>query len=196
MDIKIQLFKGVEVLHYLDAIIHLRVTVFREYPYLYGGDPEAEEGYVKTFARSKRSLFVLAKNHEEVIGCLTSIPAIDVLTESWATALRKLSVDSMIYLGDMLLLKEYRNQKIGSKMYDLFEKTVRKDETYSKIAFQEIVRPKDDPKRPTTYRSLDPFWNKRSYIKHPEMTQQISYLEIGDSAPVEHTFVFWIKELT
>jgi len=196
MDIKIQLFKGAEVLHYLDTIIQLRVTVFREYPYLYGGDPEAEEGYVKTFARSKRSLFILAKRHEQVIGCLTSIPAVDVLTESWATALRKLPVDSMIYLGDMLLLKEYRNQKIGSKIYDLFEKTVRKEKTFSKIAFQEIVRPKDDPKRPDTYRSLDPFWKKRGYIKHPEIVQQIPYLEIGDLNPVGHTFVFWIKELT
>lgn len=195
-EIKIQLFKGSEILPYLAYIAKFRSTIFREYPYLYESKAKFEEEYVRNYAKSKNSLFIIAKDQDRVIGCLTSTAAIDVLHEVWAEALRAIPVDSLFYLGDLLILKEYRNQRLGTKMYDLFEKTVREGKKYSQITFHEIVRPKDDPKRPKQYHSLDPFWEKRGYVKHPELISHVPYREIGDSAETPHIMVYWIKNLT
>ncbi len=81
-------------------------------------------------------------------------------------------------------------------MYDLFEKEVRAKKIYSEIAFKEVVRPLDDPRRPKGCFSLDSFWMKRGYVKHPELTQELAWPEIGGGKDVMHTLVFWIKELS
>lgn len=193
--INIQLFKGSAVLPYLDAVIQFRTTIFREYPYLYESDHTIEDQYIRNYAKSKDSLFVIAQDHNKVVGCVTSIPVMDVLAESWAAVLRTIVVDSMLYLGDILVLKEYRNRKIGAKMYEIFESSIRKEKQFSAITFQEIVRSKDDPKRPKHYRSLDSFWQKRGYIKHPELIHHIPYREVGESRDTLHTMVFWVKTL-
>lgn len=192
----IEALKGHQILPYLDAFGKLRITIFREYPYLYDSDPEVEKNYLKNYAQNKESLFILAKNQDKLIGCLSSIPFKGIAHESWAKPLQShLPIASIFYLGDMLVLKEHRNRGIGTKMYNRFEEEVRKMHKFTQIAFIEVIRPNDDPKRPKHYHTLDPFWEKKGYIKHPELTSCISYKEIGESTETEHAFHFQIKTL-
>ena len=81
-------------------------------------------------------------------------------------------------------------------MYQEFEKTVRKMGAYHQIAICEIDRPSADPKRPHSYASLDAFWTRQKYIKHPNLIAYFSYPEIGDSEETLHPMVFWTKELS
>lgn len=193
---EIQALKGKQILPYLDAFGEMRTTVFREYPYLYESDSGNEKTYLGNYAKSDESLFIIAKKQGQLIGCLSSIPFLHVSHESWAKILQNyLPIDTVFYLGDMLVLKEYRGQRVGTKMYDLFEDQVKKQKKFSKIAFLEVVRPKNDPKRPKGYKSLDPFWEKRGYVKHPEFINHIPYREIGDSTETDHTFLFQTKDI-
>ena len=52
---------------WLDGLGRLRISVFREYPYLYDGTLEYERDYLKTYARSQESLVVLVTDEKEQV---------------------------------------------------------------------------------------------------------------------------------
>jgi hypothetical protein len=70
----IDTFTGAEVEPWLHAVAALRIAVFREWPYLYDGDLDYEARYLATYAASAASLFVLAFEHDKVVGASTGIP--------------------------------------------------------------------------------------------------------------------------
>ena len=67
----IGLFRGPEITPWLDDVARLRVTVFRDWPYLYEGDLDFERDYLAAYARSAESVFVLAMQGGEVVGAST-----------------------------------------------------------------------------------------------------------------------------
>jgi GNAT superfamily N-acetyltransferase len=193
---EIQTLEGHQILPHLDAFGKLRTTIFREYPYLYDSNPEVEKSYLKNYAQCKDSLFIIATHQNKLIGCLSSIPFSNMAHESWAKILQShFPIAPIFYLGDMLVLKEHRNRGLGTKMYNRFEEEIRKKQKFTQIAFIEVIRPNNDPKRPNDYHSLDAFWKKKGFIKHPELSSYISYKEIGKSTETDHAFLFQIKHL-
>ena len=65
---EIRLLHGAAIAPYIDDLARLRLTVFREFPYLYDGTPEYEADYLANYARSGRSLVVLALDDGKVVG--------------------------------------------------------------------------------------------------------------------------------
>jgi GNAT superfamily N-acetyltransferase len=193
----IRTLHGEEILPYIPAIAQLRITVFHDYPYLYEGDLSYEERYLKMYSLSKNSLFVIAQEGDQVIGAITGVPVAESMEEIRELFQEKdLPTNGVYYLGEIVLFKPYRKKKIGFEMYKEFEKAVQQKGIYHQIALCEIDRPKSDPKRPRDYRSLDQFWAKNGYTKHPDLIAQFSYQEIGDSEETLHPMVFWTKNLS
>ena len=60
----------------LDDLARLRVSVFRDWPYLYDGDAEYERGYLARYARGD-SIVVAAYAGEEMVGAATGMPLAD-----------------------------------------------------------------------------------------------------------------------
>ena len=67
-------FHGSEILAALDALAELRIKVFRDWPYLYGGDPAYERQYLTTYAASPRAYCALAEVDGVAIGATTAVP--------------------------------------------------------------------------------------------------------------------------
>jgi hypothetical protein len=65
---------GAEILPFIPDAARLRITVFREYPYLYDGTMEYEETYLRTYSESAGSLFVIARDGDSVVGVSTAMP--------------------------------------------------------------------------------------------------------------------------
>ena len=69
---EIRLLHGAAIAPYIDDLARLRLTVFREFPYLYDGTPEYEADYLSAYVQSGRSLVVLVASRRRARGAARS----------------------------------------------------------------------------------------------------------------------------
>ena len=186
---------GPEVEPYLDALGHLRITVFRDYPYLYDGTLEYERSYLKTYARSEGSLVVIVKDGDQVVGATTCLPMTDEGPEfQEAFARGGYDLSSICYFGESILLPQYRGRGIGKEFFRRREAQARR--LGSRLtAFCAVDRPQDHPQRPAGYTPLDGLWTQQGYTRHPELQCTFVWKEIGESEESPKTLTFWLKEV-
>lgn len=188
-------FHGAELEPWLDGLGQLRITVFREYPYLYDGTLEYEQEYLRTYVRSADSLVViLADENRQVVGATTCLPLRDEGPEFQEAFIKGgYDVNDVCYFGESILLRHLRGRGYGNEFFERREAHVRRlGLKYS--AFCAVDRPEDHPMRPTRYRPLDLFWASHGYTKHPTMKATFTWKEIGEESESPKTLTFWIKQ--
>ncbi|HJR72640.1 MAG TPA: GNAT family N-acetyltransferase [Luteimonas sp.] len=189
-------FRGAEVAPYLDAVAELRMTVFRDWPYLYEGSRAYEREYLAAYAASPNSVFVLAFDGDKVIGASTGLPLADDAAEFQAPFLdRGMPVEEVFYCGESVLLPAYRGQGVGHAFFDHREAHARALGRFRWTAFCAVDRDADDPRRPRDHRGNEAFWVKRGYRRQPGMAMHLHWNEIG-RGDCEHELTFWLRPLT
>ena len=194
-DTDIHHLKGKEILPYLTELAHLRMTVFKEYPYLYEGDLAYEEKYLQTYADCNESIMVLAINAKQIIGASTAIP-LTFETEEVKQPFQdqKMDIEEVFYFGESILLPKYRGHGIYRHFF-LERERAAKAYGSTIAAFCAVERPSDDPKKPINYQPLDPVWRHFGYSKHPQLRAYFEWKETGESNPSTKPLVFWLKTL-
>ncbi len=196
MSVRLVACVGEAVAPHLPALAQLRIRVFRDYPYLYDGDMAYERRYLEAYARSAGSVFVLALDGDEVVGCSTGMPLRDEIAAiQQAFVERSLPLDPVFYFGESVLLPNYRGQGIGHRFFDLREAHARASGVFRQIAFCAVERAEDDPRRPPNYRPNDAFWIKRGYRRQDDMFCVLDWTEVGASASSPHRLRFWLRSL-
>jgi GNAT superfamily N-acetyltransferase len=192
--LRLQNFHGPELEPHLDALGALRITVFREYPYLYDGSLEYERDYLRVYLRSKGSLVVLAFDDDRVVGATTCLPMLDEGPEFQAAFVKAgYDLSTICYFGESILLPQYRGQGIGKAFFTRREAHVQA--LGLKLStFCAVDRPADHPLHPTGYRPLDDFWRSQGYTKRPELQAIFEWKEIGEEIESPKTLTFWTKE--
>lgn len=191
--IQIRRVSGKDILPYIDDAARLRISVFREFPYLYDGSESYEANYLKSYADSETSVLVLATSRDQVVGISTGMPL-----EAADEEFRKPFVDSgavvesVFYFGESVLLPEYRGQGIGRAFFDQREQHAS-DISRSYTTFCGVIRPKSHPLRPIGYRPLDPFWQRMGYEPIEGMTCSFGWKCVNTPDEVQHTLQFWGK---
>lgn len=195
-DIRIVSFQGEKIRDLIPEIARLRIEVFPEYPFLYVGDYEYETRYLKKFLSMKDAIVIAAFDKDTLIGISTGYPFI-YDSQDLQQVLTSANCEPNDYycFGESVLRKSYRGLGIGKAFFEIRESHVTKLGYYKYICFYTSARPLDDPRRPLDYRPLDPFWNSRGFVKHPELIGSISYQEIGEIQESPKKMVFWIKQL-
>ena len=56
----------------LDDLARLRITVFREWPYLYDGSLDYEQRYLRDFLDNPQAALIIARDGEEIVGAATA----------------------------------------------------------------------------------------------------------------------------
>lgn len=193
--IQIRRVAGADIHPYLDAVATLRISVFRDWPYLYDGDPAYEREYLDAYARSVDSVFVLAFDDDAVIGASTGLPLADDSAEFRAPfEAQGIDTGRVFYFGESVLLPAYRGQGIGHAFFDHREAHARSLGRFDLAAFCAVDRDADDPRRPEAHRSNEVFWTKRGYVRQPEMTMRLHWNEVG-RGEAEHALTFWTRPL-
>lgn len=196
MTLEIRSFSGADAAAHVDDLARLRMTVFRDFPYLYDGDEGYERNYLATYARSEGSVFVLALDDGRVVGAATGMPMAAETGEVQAPFLAAgRNPADYFYFGESVLLPAFRGRGIGVAFFQGREAQARRL-GLSLCTFCAVERPADHPRRPKEYVSLHGFWEKRGYHHHPELRATFSWRDLDEEKESEKPLSFWIRDLT
>ncbi|MBD3678943.1 MAG: GNAT family N-acetyltransferase [Rhodobacteraceae bacterium] len=187
--------KGAAVEDHLDDLAQLRITVFRDWPYLYDGDLEYERGYMARYKDAPGAILVGAFDGDRLVGAATGSPMEDH-ADDFAKPFAGTGCDltDIFYCAESVLLPEYRGQGAGHAFFDRREAHARAlGRKYA--AFCGVVRREDHPARPSDYRPLDGFWRKRGYAPLEGVVARFRWKDIGDEDQTEKPLQFWIRKL-
>jgi len=194
MSVTTRVLTGDALAAALDDVARLRITVFRDFPYLYDGDEDYERDYLRAY-QSPGAVVVAALDGERIVGAATGAPMTDHAADfAAAFADRPEPLDQIFYCAESVLLREYRGHGIGHAFWD-----AREDHARSLgarwCAFCSVLRPADHPARPEDYRPLDAFWRKRGYEPLPGVVAQFAWKDLGEADETDKHLQFWMREL-
>jgi len=194
--VRVAAMAGPAIGDHIADIARLRIAVFRDWPYLYDGDVDYEQTYLSTYVRTPDSVVVLAFDGDRVVGASTGLPLADEDEEYRAPFLaRGLDVGRVFYCGESVLLPAYRGRGLGHAFFDAREAHARALGRFDTIAFAAVDRDANDPRRPADHRGNEAFWDKRGYVRHPGMTMQLAWKEVGETDESEKPLTFWMRPL-
>ena len=194
--VRVAAMAGAAIDDHIADIARLRIAVFRDWPYLYDGDVGYEETYLSTYVRTPDSVVVLAFDGDRVVGASTGLPLADEDEEYQAPFLaRGLDVGRVFYCGESVLLPAYRGRGLGHAFFDAREAHARALGRFDTIAFAAVDRDANDRRRPADHRGNEAFWDKRGYVRHPGMTMQLAWKEVGETDESEKPLTFWMRPL-
>ena len=195
----IVLLSGDSIQPILSFIEQMRLSYFREYPYLYEGTLQEERVYSAWFSKLKDSMVAVVYYNNKPVGFLTGTSFVD-FSEHYTgslTLFRNAGLDpeQYYYFGEVIIQKEHRGNSLSRKLFELLEQYVR-DLGYTKTCLVTESH-KTHPCKPTDYRELDGLWIRLGYIKTSAgITFKWNTLQVnGTKERQEHVLMYWIKDL-
>ena len=77
MALEVKSLTGDALVSALPALAHLRMTVFRDWPYLYDGTLAYEQEYLAKFAAAKGAVCIAAYDGADIVGASTGGPMLE-----------------------------------------------------------------------------------------------------------------------
>ncbi len=194
MSLTFETLTGARVGDVLDDLGALRARVFRDWPYLYDGDPANEAAYLESYRDTPGAILVAARDGDAMVGCATGMPlahhedARDLPLDGLG-----LSGQDVFYCAESVLLPAYRGKGAGHLFFDRREAHAR-DLGFAVSLFCGVERPADHPARPEGARSLAPFWEGRGY-RARDAHVHMRWTDIGDTVPTDKALRVWTKQL-
>ena len=178
---------------HLDDLAGLRLTIFREYPYLYDGRLEGERRYLSHYA--DHGCVLAALDGETIVGAITGMP-LDHEPSDFTQPFRDAGRDPVqyYYIGELLLQAPYRGSGLGSRMLEQFEQQIRQAEMFTHACCATVVRPDNHSLRPTGFRPVEPFCRHHGYSPVPGAVVQVAWQQIDGTTP-RNSLQYWEKPL-
>jgi GNAT superfamily N-acetyltransferase len=185
--------QGTEIIPHLEDIAQLRISVFREFPYLYDGSLDYEMHYLQAYVNSPHSLIFLIRDGEQTIGTTTALPLIHADREFHEPFIKQgMHLDDVYYFGESVLLPGYRGHRYGHRFFD--EREARaKQLGFPITAFCAVQRVKHHPLRPQNYVPHDMFWTKRGYKMLAGFTCHYRWKDINQAEATDKLMQFWAR---
>lgn len=186
--------QGKEILSFANDFAKIRITVFRDFPYLYEGSFEYELNYIQTYASCENALVFAVYDGDEMVGATTCVPLKDETFNIQKPFIDNgYDISSIFYFGESILLHPYRGQGLGNRFFDEREAFSRSFGNYKITAFCAVNRTENHSLKQKDYTPNDAFWTKRNYIKHPDLTCEMSWQDIEQQEETTKTLTFWLK---
>lgn len=180
----------------LDDVARLRITVFRDWPYLYDGSLDYERDYLQTYRDNDAALLIGAFDGARLIGASTSTPMEDHADAFGAPFVRLgLPLSDILYGAESVLLPPYRGIGLGHRFIDAREAHAR-SLGRDHVAFCSVQRATDDPRRPADARTNDAFWRSHGYAPVPDAVARFDWKDVGTAAETTKELQFWMRKLS
>ncbi|MCE2565149.1 GNAT family N-acetyltransferase [Komagataeibacter sp. FNDCF1] len=196
MSLTVETMTGAGIASVIPALARLRITVFREWPYLYAGDdPVYEEAYLAPYVNSPGTAIIIARHGTEIVGASTCLPLKDEAPAIQAPfARRGLALEPFFYFGESVVLPQWRGHGLGKRFFMEREKQARRMGAGFAV-FCAVRRAPDHPQRPANAPSLHEFWRRRGFVPLPAVSCSFTWREPGSPEERDHDLDFWIKPL-
>lgn len=195
------IFIGAQLLGIPENVIPGWLNIFKEYPILNQGSSEGVKNSFAKYSQEPHCAIVIAKTDNDMVaGIATGLPLLSYY-ETFASnqLFQKSDLEPSHYylFNDLIILPQYRNQGVGSKLCKKLEKKA-KLWGYKALCTTTIEHDENNPLKPAHYKHSSNFWQHVGFTK--------TSLKIKESWPTivdaqgnfemrEHTLAFWIKEL-
>ncbi len=195
-SIRVVPLTGPALVQALPALAQLRITVFRDFPYLYDGTIAYEQDYLTRFAASHGAICVAAYDGATIVGASTGAPMAEHASEFGAPFIAKgYDLSKLFYCSESVPLKSHRGHGLGHAFFDQREAHARSLGGFTQSTFSSVIRPPDHPLRPAGYQPLDAFWTKRGYAKADGIVAAYTWKDIDQPLETPKRMQFWIKAL-
>ncbi len=193
MKVAVRPLTGAEVGAALGDLAKLRIAVFAAYPYLYDGDAAYEAAYLAEYAAAPNAVLVVAFDGDRIVGAATAAPMLHQKAEFREPFVQAgLDVARLFYVGESVLLPEYRGLGIGHAFFDHREEQARRCGANA-ACFAAVIRAQDHPARPRDYVPHDVFWTKRGYAPMPELVTELAWKEHGEDGESVKAMQYWLR---
>lgn len=188
--------KGAEIASVFEDLATLRISVFRDFPYLYEGSVDYEKEYLKVYSQSERAFLFAVYANNKMVGATTCIPLSDETSEvrlPFETA--GFNTNTIFYFGESILLSTFRGLGLGYRFFYEREAHARSFGTFKTTCFCAVERDENHPLKPENYRPNDVFWAKRGYQKEHSLQSTFEWQDINESVSTAKTMIYWTKDL-
>ena len=188
-------FVGAEIVEVMEPLAKLRITVFRDYPYLYDGDIAYEKEYLQTYIQATEAFLFAVFDGTQMVGATTCIPLSAETSEVQKPFIEAgLALKSICYFGESILLTAYRGHGLGVRFFKEREAHARQIGS-SVTCFCAVKRPDNHPLRPMDYLDLAEFWMHRGYSKSDTLKSTFEWKDIDEPTASPKLMEYWLKEL-
>lgn len=196
IEIRVLTGRDAELRACVDDLARLRITVFRDFPYLYDGSLDYERNYLRTYLECPDSVVVLALGEGEIVGASTGLP-LDAETTEFQAPFRAAGIDpaTVFYGGESVLLPAWRGRGIYRAFFERREAHARSLGRCCRMVFCAVVRADDHPRRPPDYVPLDAVWERFGYRRRADLVTEYEWQDLDEQAPSAKPMVFWEKAL-
>lgn len=201
MQPEIKIYVGSNARQYIDLVSQLRITAFKEYPYLYEGNLDYEREYMGGYTADMQAMITIATLDGKIVGVATGIPLVsnsDIVKDAKATfETHHLNPQDYYYYGEVIVMPEYKGNGLAKKLFDAQDEKI-KEWGYKHTCILTVMRDENHPQKPIGYKLTDSVWAKMGFFKMalkanyhwPTIKPDQSVVEC------EHEMQFWQKNLT
>ncbi|MDR3647154.1 MAG: GNAT family N-acetyltransferase [Candidatus Babeliales bacterium] len=187
--------KGPQAKKYVTDIADMRITLFKEFPYLYEGAYSYEEEYLQTYFNSDEANILLVLDKDKVVGFSSSIPLAEESQDLKAPFNEKeLYIKDYFYIGEVMLQPAYRGRGILRKFLEFHENQALKN-GYKYTVFMTVDRENNHPSKPKDYKSLDNIWKHFGYVILPELKISLDWPQVGTNIYTNNKLSIWLKDI-
>lgn len=194
--------RGSAIEPYLTQLGSLRITVFREYPYLYDGTMDYEKEYLAPLVRSPDSLAVVVKDDTSVVGFSSATP-LSATHQELQNPFSGHDIDPtrVLYLAEFVLLPSFRGKGLGRMLMEKNIAHAEEANRFDTIALCAVDRTNYAVPPPPAYRSPDNLWRAAGFTRAgengtPSITASFAWRVVGDSHETAHPMVFWLRAVS
>lgn len=185
--IEIKQLRLAEIRQNLAELAQLRITIFREYPYLYDGNMTYEAHYLERYARCSEAQVWVLQDQGRVVGAATGLPLWAEDSEFQAPFQdAETNIRAWFYIGEVLLLPAWRGLGYGRRLIHQMLDSIDV-ERYPKQCLYTVQAP--ERLKPAEYRSLRP--ESFGFVQHPSRKAYVSWQCIDETEPSVKTLDVW-----
>lgn len=196
---EIKIFTGESLENLRSFVVNLRITIFKEYPYLYEGNVKEENAYFDWFSKLPNTAIAVAYLDAKPIGFTSGTSfvdfdehfqgSVDIFTKA------KLEAKNYYYFPEILILPEHDNDLINYRLFEALENHAKKLNYKSGCFVTE--EHESHPLKPQDYKPLDYLWHLLDYTKSA-LIINFSWSTIQadkSSKDKKHALIYWLKKL-
>lgn len=187
--------RGREAEPFFADMARMRLELFRGFPYLYAGNVEYEEAYLKRYFSCPQAHVLLVVAQDAMVGFSTSIPLAHEIPEH-RQPYEQCGLDPRehLYLGEAMLDLPHRGQGVLRVFHELHEQAAREG-GLRYATLMTVNRPDDHPLRPADYTPMDVLLDHFGYAKIPGCEIRIGWPQIDTGQVEPNVLSVWRKDV-